>query len=50
MRILKGQIFDAMLSDRNMPALSGVELLQALRADENLCSIPFILITAEAGR
>lgn len=50
LRMLKNQVFDVVLSDWNMPVMSGLELLQALRADEKLFSIPFILITAEAER
>ncbi len=50
LRMLKNQRFDVVLSDWNMPVMSGVELLQAMRADPTLFAIPFILITAEAER
>lgn len=50
LRLLKGQHFDVVLSDWNMPVMTGVELLQAMRADEKLFAIPFVLITAEAER
>jgi len=50
LRLLKSQHFDVVLSDWNMPVMTGVELLQAMRADEKLFSIPFVLITAEAER
>lgn len=50
LRMLKNQHFDVVLSDWNMPVMTGVELLQAMRADEKLFSIPFVLITAEAER
>lgn len=50
LRMLKNQRFDVVLSDWNMPVMSGVELLQAMRADPALFAIPFILITAEAER
>lgn len=33
-----------------MPVMTGVELLQAMRADEKLFVVPFVLITAEAER
>ena len=50
LRLLKSQPFDLVLSDWNMPVMSGIELLQAMRADDKLFAIPFILITAEAER
>nr|WP_315231070.1 response regulator [uncultured Albidiferax sp.] len=50
LRALKNQPFDVVLSDWNMPVMSGIELLQAMRADEKLFAISFILITAEAER
>ncbi len=40
---------DLVLSDIMMPRLSGLELLQALRADEALCDVPVILLSARAG-
>ncbi|MFZ4287342.1 response regulator [Variovorax sp. HJSM1_2] len=50
LRLLKGQRFDVVLSDWNMPVMTGLELLQAMREDEALFNIPVILITAEAER
>lgn len=50
LRLLKSQPFDLVLSDWNMPVMTGVELLSAMRADDKLFAIPFILITAEAER
>ena len=50
LRMLKSQPFDLVLSDWNMPVMSGIELLQAMRADDKLFALPFILITAEAER
>jgi CheY-like chemotaxis protein len=48
--MLRANIFDAVLSDWNMPVMSGLELLKALRADAKLAKIPFLMITAEAER
>ncbi len=50
MRILKSQRVDLVLSDWNMPVMSGLELLKAIRADAHLHALPFIMITAEAER
>ena len=40
--------FDLIVSDWNMPVMSGLEFLKALRADEKTKSIPFLMVTAEA--
>lgn len=50
LRQLQGARFDIVLSDWNMPVMSGLELLQAMRADPQLSALPFVLITAEAER
>ncbi|MCH2038624.1 MAG: response regulator [Rickettsiales bacterium] len=39
--------FDLIISDWNMEPMSGIELLQKVRADETNMSIPFIMVTAE---
>lgn len=48
LRILREQQVDIVLSDWNMPVMSGLELLKAMRADSTLAALPFIMITAEA--
>ena len=50
LRYLKSQPFDIVLSDWNMPVMSGIDLLKAMRADPQLSALPFVLITAEAER
>ncbi|HJV07140.1 chemotaxis response regulator CheY [Paludibacterium denitrificans] len=47
---LKTQHFDFVVSDWNMPNMTGLELLKALRADQQLKHLPFMMITAEAKR
>lgn len=48
MRVLKSQKIDLVISDWNMPNMTGLELLKAVRADEDLKSTPFLMVTAEA--
>lgn len=50
LRVLQKQRVDIVLSDWNMPVMSGLDLLKAVRADERLTRLPFIMITAEAER
>lgn len=50
LRLMKSHRFDVVLSDWNMPVMSGIELLEAIRADQQLFATPFILVTAEAER
>ena len=46
--ILQKETIDFVISDWNMPNMTGLELLKAIRADSNLKDIPVLLITAEA--
>jgi two-component system chemotaxis response regulator CheY len=39
---------DMVISDWNMPKMTGLELLKAVRSDPNLADTPFIMVTAEA--
>jgi two-component system, sensor histidine kinase and response regulator len=48
--MLRASKFDVVLSDWNMPAMSGLELLKAIRSDVKLARLPFLMITAEAER
>ena len=41
---------DFVVSDWNMPVMTGIELLRAIRADENLKTTPVLMVTAEAKR
>ncbi len=41
---------DFIVSDWNMPKMTGIELLKKVRADENLKDIPFLMVTAEAQK
>jgi two-component system, sensor histidine kinase and response regulator len=50
LRILKSAKVDAVLADWNIPGMSGLALLRAIRADAKLARMPFLMITAEAER
>jgi two-component system chemotaxis response regulator CheY len=41
---------DFVVSDWNMPNMTGIELLKSVRADPKLKSIPFLMVTAEADK
>ena len=45
---LKRDTYGLVISDWNMEPMTGYELLQAVRADADLKSLPFILVTAES--
>lgn len=41
---------DLVISDWNMPNMSGMEFLRALRTDEKYKTLPFIMVTAEGKK
>lgn len=46
--VLQAQHIDFVISDSNMPNMSGLELLKAIRSDATLQQIPVLLVTADA--
>jgi len=48
LKILRSQKIDLIVSDWNMPNMTGLELLKTVRADEELKATPFLMVTAEA--
>ncbi len=48
--MLRGGDFDFVVSDWNMPNMTGIELLRAIRADATLKHLPVLMVTAEAKR
>ena len=48
--ILQTGTIDFLVTDWNMPGMTGIELLRAVRADEKLKTIPVLMVTAEAKR
>ncbi len=47
---LKAGGFGLVVSDWNMPVMQGIDLLRAVRADPELKSLPFLMVTAEAQK
>lgn len=42
--------YDFLVTDWNMPGMQGIDLLRAVRADENLGTLPVLLVTAESKK
>lgn len=47
---LQSGSYDFVVTDWNMPNMDGLALLQAIRADATLKSLPVLMITAEAKK
>lgn len=48
--MLRSGDYDFLITDWNMPGMSGIDLLRAVRADDKLASLPVLMVTAEAKR
>ena len=48
--LLRSGGFDFLVTDWNMPGMSGIDLLKEVRADEKLRTLPVLMVTAEAKR
>lgn len=48
--MLQSGDFDFLVTDWNMPGMTGIDLLRAVRADPNLSSMPVLLVTAESKK
>jgi two-component system chemotaxis response regulator CheY len=48
--MLQNGKFDFLVTDWNMPGMSGIELLKAVRTDPKLASLPVLMVTAESKR
>ncbi len=48
--MLRNGNFDFLVTDWNMPGMSGIDLLKAVRADARLASLPVLMVTAESKR
>ncbi len=48
--ILQAGGIDFLVTDWNMPLMTGLDLIKNVRGDESLASMPILLVTAEAKR
>jgi len=48
--MLQNGDFDFLITDWNMPGMTGLDLLKAVRADPKLKDLPVLMVTAEAKR
>jgi two-component system chemotaxis response regulator CheY len=48
--LLKAQTFDFMITDCNMPGMTGLELLRAVRAEPATKAMPVLMVTSEGKR
>jgi two-component system chemotaxis response regulator CheY len=48
--MLQSGDFDFVVTDWNMPGMTGIELLQKIRSDDRLKTVPVLMVTAEAKR
>jgi two-component system chemotaxis response regulator CheY len=49
-QVLEKQKIDFIISDWNMPKMTGLELLKKVRETPEWASIPFLMVTAEADK
>ena len=49
-RRLESERIDFIISDWNMPKMSGLELLKYVRSHEEFKDLPFLMVTAEAQK
>lgn len=50
LQMLHSASFDFVVTDWNMPGMTGIDLLRAIRADAALKSLPVLMVTAENSR
>jgi two-component system chemotaxis response regulator CheY len=48
--MLKANNYDFLITDWNMPGMTGIDLLKAVRADGKIGKLPILMVTAEAKR
>jgi len=50
LRKLRAETFNFVVSDWNMPNMTGIDLLREIRKDASLKHLPVLMVTAEAKR
>jgi two-component system chemotaxis response regulator CheY len=50
LKMLREQWFDLVLTDYNMPEMNGMELIDAMKKEELLSTIPVVVITTEGSQ
>ena len=48
--MLKSGGYDFLITDWNMPGMTGIDLLKAVRNDPDMANLPVLLVTAEAKK
>ncbi len=48
--MLKSGGFEFLITDWNMPGMTGIDLLKNVRADPELAALPVLMVTAEAKK
>lgn len=48
--VLRAQPIDFVVTDWNMPGMTGIDLLRSIRADPALKALPVLMVTAENSR
>ena len=49
LRILKDEWLDLVITDFNMPDMNGLELISEMKKDDDLSSVPVIVVTTEGS-
>ena len=49
-KMSEGSPIELVISDWNMPVMTGIELLEKLRAEKGFFDLPFVMVTAEGEK
>jgi two-component system chemotaxis response regulator CheY len=50
LKLLQSAAVDIVIADWQMPKLNGLELLENVRSDDSLMSLPFIMVTGDSDK